>query len=1245
MPFDPYLPRLVRHWAGGPGAREIDGTLVSVDLSGFTRLSERLQAKGRAGAEELVLAVSGVFEGLIGVCERHGGDVLKFRGDALLLFFSGEGHERRACLAASQMQWLIGETGKTMSSVGSVTLQMSTGVYSGICNFFLVEGTHLELMVVGPAATATIELEDDAPSGQILVSDGTAAALDESWVGQRRGEAHLLRQIEDADVSAHLAVNSLPETDDLETYIPESLRAHLLLEAGEAEHRHVTAAFVKFAGTDAIIHDQGPGEAYAQLSALAQTVGDATRRLGLTWLESDIDSGGGKIYLVGGAPSSTGADEDRMLRALQEVLAAAGSLELRAGVNRGPAFCGDIGSVARRTYAVMGDTVNLAARLTARAEIGGILATADVLDRARTRFETSPQPFLVKGKERAITAYSVGTSLGEKDEDAQGDLPLTGREQELVSLEAAVNAARMRQQQLVDIEGEPGIGKSRIVEELKKQSVGFTQLVGHCDPYSSSSPYFVFRSLLRPLVGLTPEMDAAAAGAQLLPWMTAVMPDLAPMLPLLALVFGAEVPSTAESEEIKPQFRRERLHETVSTFLTRVLLMPTLVVLEDAHWMDDASRELVLHLTRSAELRPWLICVTRRPQGAALAQAGVEGHLHLPLAPVDVEAAQSLVNAASSDDPFAGEVIRAIVERAAGNPLYIRELVSASRGAQDVASLPDSIETLILARMDTLAPADRFLLRNASVVGASFDLDLLAEVVATELTDARDLAVWERLSEFVVWDGPGTIRFIHDLFRAVAYEGLSFRRRREVHARVGAALEEQAGEAAQEIADLLSLHYDRAQEYDKSWTYAVIAGRRAQERSANVEAVELYQRALDAAAHIGAQTQDVAQVAESLGDAAELAARYEQAEEAYARARTLVPSDVITQTHLLRKEGVLRERLGRYPDALRRYRRALKVLATATESIERTRSQADLELAYSGVKYRQGHFDDAIEWAAKAAASASFGEDRSRVAHAYYLAHIAAVHSGRRDPQHRDDALAILEEVRDFARLTNLQNNCGIEAHLDGRWDEAVEWYRRGGESARRVGDVVNEARAKNNEAEVLSDQGRLEEAHDLLEDALRVWRAAGYQVGIAVATAQLGRVAARAGRFDDAHRLLEEALELFTTLGAEAFVAEARSWLAECLVFEGRYKEALAAVATLPQGEPIVERLAGYAIVQSRGSLAQATPHFEASLAAARAGKRPYEIALALRALAETTKRPHGEAEQILGELGVVSTPRIPLP
>jgi class 3 adenylate cyclase/tetratricopeptide (TPR) repeat protein len=1245
MGFEPYLPRLVRGWPEGSRLRELEGTLVSVDLSGFTRLSERLQAKGRAGAEELVLAVSGVYEGLIGITERHLGDVLKFRGDALLLLFEGPAHERRACRAAQQMQWLIRTTGKTMSSVGSVTLRMSTGVYTGDCHFFLVESTHRELVVIGPAATQTIALESAASAGQILVSERTAEALDPGWVGAPRKGARLLRDTDDAGTEPGDVAPAAAAAGDLEQYIPKPLRAQLLLEAGEAEHRQVTAAFLKYSGTDELVLADAP-ELHGRLSAVARMIGEVTDELGLMWLESDIDSDGGKLYLVGGAPSSTGADEDRMLRALRSVVESGSEvgLVLRAGVNRGPAFCGDIGALNRRTYAVMGDTVNLAARLTARAAPGAILATGDVLDRADLRYDTAAQAFLMKGKERPITAYTVGDPIGEREEDSRVELPFVGRDAELERIGAAIDAARLRRQQLVELIGDPGIGKSRLVDELTTRALGFTQLRGRCDAYTSTSPYAVFQSMLRPLVGITPDMDAADAGALLTPWITAVMPDLAPMLPLLALPLGATVASTPEFEQIEPQFRRARLHEALASFLSRVLLMPTVIAIEDAHWIDDASRDLVVHLTRTPEARPWLVCVTRRPQGEAYADPTVDGHHALLLESVPAEAARSLAIAAAGDGAFTPDVVNAIVERSAGNPLYIRELVAASRGARDVASLPDSIETLILARLDTLAPEDRFLLRNASVIGAIFELDLLAAAVEDTLTDVADLQRWDRLGEFVTWEGAGSLRFRHDLFRAVAYEGLSFRRRRAMHARIAALLEERAGAAVDEVADLLSLHFQRAEDHRKTWVYAVAAGRRARERSANVEATELFQRAIDVAVNAGAEAGEIAEIAESLGDVAELTARYDQAGAAYSLARKLSRDDVITQTHLLRKEGILRERGGRYSDALRRYGRAMRVLDTAPASIEKTRSQADLELAYAGVKYRQGRFAEARSWAERAAANAIEGDDRTRLAHAYYLEHIAAVNAGSRDPEHRDAALAILEEVGDLARLTNLQNNVGIEAYFDGRWDEAIEWYRRSGDSARRVGDIVNVARAANNEAEVHSDRGELVTARELFEEALRVWRAAGYPVGVALATANLGRVAARSGDFEEAHRLLEDALAMFTELGAEAFVAETQARICESLVLQGRHKEAKVALTPLLEvGLAMAERLAGYAVVQSRAPLARAQPHFDAARQAANGS--PYELALTLRALAETTGTTDEEAEAMLRELGVVSTPTVPLP
>jgi class 3 adenylate cyclase/tetratricopeptide (TPR) repeat protein len=1232
------------------GVRELEGSLVSVDLSGFTALSERLQAKGRAGAEELTLAVSGVFQSLIGITERHGGDVLKFRGDALLLFFDGESHERRACRAASEMQWLIETTGETMSSVGPVTLRMSTGVYSGVCHFFLVEGTHRELIVAGPAATATIELESGAEAGEILVSERTAAALPPDWLGEQRPDGTLLAELPDEEIAARAETPPLELSEDVEQYVPEPLRAHLLLEAGESEHRQVTAAFLKFSGVDEVIDSAGPEVAYGLLSALARVVGTEIKQLGLTWFGSDIDVGGGKLYLIAGAPSSTGADEERMLRALKAILMGYDGLELRAGINRGPAFCGDIGTDSCRSYNVMGDTINLAARLTSRAQPGGLLTTADVLERARTHFETNAQSFLLKGKERPITAYHVGAVLGEKEEEPQVELPFVGREAELAALALAVNGARVRQQQLTELIGEPGIGKSRLLDELKKQALGFTQLTGRCDQYSSASAYSVFRGLLRPLVGLTPEMDAREAGANLQPWIAAVVPDLAPLAPLIAVPFDAEVPPTPEVDELDPQFRRDRLHEAVGTLLTRVLMMPTLMIIEDAHWLDDASRDLLHFLTREQAPRPWLVCVTRRPQGNGFADPAVEGHVELALGPIDVQAAQSLALASAGDVAVSDEVLAAVVERAGGNPLFVRELIAASKGAKDVASLPDSIETLILTRMDTLAPENRFLLRNASVLGARFELELLAQIIRDELPDAGDLERWGTLAEFVAWEGPGRLQFLHDLFRAVAYEGLSFKRRREVHGRVAAAIEQYAGESVADVAELLSLHYHRAAEHKKAWIYSVLAGRRAQDRSANVEAVELFERALDVAEGAGATPDEISEVAQSLGDVAELAARYETAEAAYERSREAVPDDTITQSHLLRKQGILCERRGRYSDALERYESALAVLDSAEEdALRRVRSRADVELAYAGVKYRQGDFDEARAWAERAAASAEAGTDRTRLAHAYSHLHIIAVHSGRRASEQRDEALAILEEVGDLGRLVNLQNNVGFEAYFDGRWDDALDWYRRSGESAARVGDVVNVARAQSNEAEILSDRGQFDEARALFEQALRVWRAADYRIGVALATSNLGRVLARSGQFEEAHRLLEEALAQFQELGAGAYVVETQARIAECLVLEGHHREAFEALTPLREPDSpqlaMAERLAGYAVVQSRAGFGEAKPHFDRSLEAAQAANAEYEVALTLRAISETSGADDGEASEILRRLGVVSTPSVPLP
>lgn len=1245
--FRSYLPRLARDWSARPEERHraIEGSLVSVDISGFTRLSERLAAKGRAGAEELIHLLSSCFEGLIGIAESRGGDVLKFRGDALLILFSETGHERRACRAAAAMLALIERTERTPSSIGPVALRMSTGIYSGRCDFFLVEADHRDLLVTGPAATETVRLEQAARAGQILVSAATAAALEPAALGPQRGGARLLRpaRLGGEDPMPRWAD---PAGAGLEVFVPAALRGRLAAGAEEGEHRQAAVAFVRFSGADALLSAEGAGAVLERLQALAQAVGEATAAPGLTWLESDIDVDGGKLYLTAGAPASGGADEERMLRALRAILDAGGDVELRAGVTRGHVFAGDIGAPTRRTYAVMGDVVNLAARLTAQARPGQILAAAEVLERSRARFAAEPQPFLVKGKERPVTAFSVGALAAAAAERSPAEkFALVGRTAELEELRAALGGARRRTSQFVEIVGEPGIGKSRLVEELLALASGFTHLI-RCEQYSASTPYFAFRGLLRMLVGIAPDEGAVAAGEQLAGWIEAVMPDLAPWLPLLAIPFGAEIPATPETEQLDAAFRRERLLQALEDFLQRVLLMPTLIVVEDAHWLDDASREILRHLNARRAQRPWLICLTQRPHVEGLIRGRGAPGVELRLEPLGPQETALLALEVAGERALSEEDVAAVSARSGGNPLFLRELVAsqAHEGA-----LPETVETLVTTRIDTLDPSDQALLRHAAVIGSTFDLELLAEIVPGEPLDPARL---ERLAEFVAAGEGGALRFRQDLFRTVAYEGLSYRRRREAHGLVAEALERRDGEAA---AELLSVHFYEAERYDRSWRYAVVAGDRARAGYANVVAAQLYARALDAAARLpGLDPPEVARVSEGRGDVAELAARYDEAAAAYRRARGLLPGDGLAQTRLMLKEGVLRERAGRYTDALRMYGRGLKVAgALGTGGLA---ARAQLELGYAGVRFRQGRYLDSIRWSRRAARHAQQAGDRSALAHARYLLGTAENEIGRAGQAALESAVEMLGETGELVLQANALNNLGIAAYYKGRWDEALEYYRRGGEVSRRAGDVVNAARAGNNEAEILSDQGRVAEAQRLLEEALRIWRAAGYTVGVALATSNLGRAAARAGRFEEAHRLLDEALRDFGQIGAESFVLDTDARRAECLVFEGRHREALRqTTALLARVERSgwmgaiaawLERLRGYALLQAREPRRAREP-FEASLALARELGARYELALTLLGLAELpgAGAEAAEAGEILAGLGVVSTPRIPLP
>ena len=498
--------------------REVEGTLVFVDISGFTQLTERLARKGKVGAEELSDILNATFADLMEVAYRLGAGLVKWGGDAVLLLFDGAEHATRAVAAGYRMRARLRQIGRVSTGAGRVSLQMSLGIHSGTFHFFLVGDpeVHRELIVSGPAASLTAEMEALADAGEIAMSSATVALLDPAVVGEAKGDGWLLAA--EAQVPPREPIARPPSDGlDLGLLLPRPIREHLLSAAGAAEHRRIVVGFVQFSGTDEILAAEGPQALAEALDQCVRTVQDATSRHGVTFFESDINRDGGKFMLTAGAPLSADHDEERMLRAARHVVERVGRLPVRIGVNSGAVFAGDFGPRFRKTFSVKGDAINLAARVMGKAQPGQVLATQRVIERAASHFDVEPlPPFMVKGKSEPVEAVSVGRLLGQRQAADQTPRSSVGRRR-WRSSGAALAEARSGHGRLVELVGEPGIGKSRLVRELLA-NVGLPVLVTTGDEYERAAAYWPFRSLLRGLLGLpaeTADEDVARSTARL----------------------------------------------------------------------------------------------------------------------------------------------------------------------------------------------------------------------------------------------------------------------------------------------------------------------------------------------------------------------------------------------------------------------------------------------------------------------------------------------------------------------------------------------------------------------------------------------------------------------------------------------------------------------------------------------------------------------------------------------------------
>ena len=1253
----PFLPRLTIDWARSTPEdryRVGEGTVAFVDISGFTKLSESLARHGKVGAEELTATIGECFVALLDLAVAAGGTLLKFGGDALLLYFSGDAHEARACRAAIDMRRELRTVGRLTVLGHKVSLRMSVGVHSGLFNFFLVGDSHRELIVTGPAASATVSMEGAADAGEIVISTATSRALRAGLVGAAKGPGHLLLRAPTVPEDAFLPFEPFSEDFDLSPIVPIGLRDALANASDDSEHRRVSLAFIHFDGTDKLIEGEGPAETADRLEALVTNVQRAVDRHHVTFLATDIDRNGGKIILAAGAPSTIGDDENRILLAVREIMDSDFSLPIRIGVNRGAVFVGEIGPPYRRTFTAMGDAVNLTARLMAKAEPGQILTTPDVLSRARTGFEAVElEPFYVKGKAKPVRALSVGAMTGEQRLTVAEELPLVGRIQEIRLLERLTQAAAGGQGTLVEIVGEPGSGKSRLIEWLRQATSDRVQLTAVCERYDSSTPYHVVRRLLRSLLELPAEGTSGAVTSRFLGKL-ARAPEVLPWAPLIGAAIGLPVPETPETRDLDEEFRRSRLARAVTELLSHLLPESGLLFVEDAHFMDEASADLFTNLAKSLDSTSWLIGVTRRDVESGFV-APSTGSTSLVLSPLTESETTDLAQIITRDAPLPAHELGMLVERSGGNPLFLRELIATAMDGDAIDELPDSVEDVIAARIDRLASDDRYLLRRMSVLGQSFSFELLLEVI-DEVPEVFDPA-WDRLDDFVAQDGLGNLTFRGVLLRDCAYDGLSYRRRREIHARAGDTIHRAAADEGKDQPELLSFHYLHAQRYEEAWRYSLVAAERAKTVYANVEAAEFYERALVAARRLSHISRaEVSAVHEALGDARNRTGGYIGAAKDYRAARRLIDDDVVTEARLILKLARVQGWLDRYANALRWISKGLRLVQN-TDGDGAARQRAELLGWYGRFCQEQGHHTRAIKWCTLAIEQAEAVGEKEVLADALRVVDWAKMDLGQlEEPDNWERALELFEELEDLPGQAGVLNMLGGFAYFRGEWGEALELYRRAQSTVRRTGNAVMDAFYVFNIGEIALEQGHLETAEQHFETVSRTWRAAGYRSGAAFVKFNLARVASGQGRCDEALRLFKESVQESRDIGSHGEALEAQARMAECLLLSGKPAEAFStADDALARAQnlggvasqlPLLQRVRGVALAQL-GDRQAAMDALGQSLHAARTRRAEYEIALTLRVMAEYGESDDDvRAEQrrtaavTLDKLGVVWTP-----
>ena len=1174
-----YIPRDRRRSlaTGLPIPDRVTGAAIFADISGFTPLTEALAKElgPQRGAEELTATLGRVFHEIIAELDRFGGDVIYFSGDAITCWIDGDdGMRATACGLA--MQDAMARVGTITTPAGeTVQLAVKVAVAVGDARRFLVGDPDIQLIDVlaGRLIDDLADAEHHTEKGEVVLDPSAVASVGERVVMEiRQGDDDaedgggrtfgVVRglAVPVADTPAPEPPHPLPEEVVREWLLP-AVYERLSAGRGEflAELRPAYPVFLRFGGIDYDDDD----DAISKLDDFVRRAQQVMHGYGGNVLQLTLGDKGAYLYGVFGSPIAHEDDAARAAAAALDLAALEGNSAatgIQIGVTHGQLRSGTYGHEMRRTFVCLGDAVNLSARLMSAAPAGSIYVTQDVHDGAGDAFVWQPLPAMkVKGKAAPISPYALTGSLARASRrKTRFQLPLVGRRTELAMLEACRADASGGRGQVVGISAEAGMGKSRLLAEFVRATRRSGRLVafGECEAFGTKTAYFVWREVWRRLFGLEGDQSEERQIAALEARLAAIDPGLVARTPLLDDVVGLTIPDTDLTRRFDAKLRKSSLEDLLATCLQAFAREePLVIALEDCHWIDELSLDLLEVLARSATAQPVLFVLAYRPateSGGGLGLARLPMFTELVLDRMEQAEVGEIVRAKLSqllgDDAGASpELVELIAARSDGNPFYVEELLSyiASQGidtadADAIASvqLPESLQSLVLSRIDGAPEEPRRTMKVAAVVGRTFQVPVLPgayEELGTvdtvlehlETLRSRDLVALDREAE-QAWI------FVHGMTQEMAYESLPFAMRSLLHGRIGAYIERSEAHDLERWIPLLEHHYWRSDREGKKREYLIKAAEQAQAAYANAAAVVYYDRLLpllDGAERVE-EAIKFAEVLQLIGD-------IPRAEEVVLEARA-VAEQLEDARQVARCDHSLAEsarRMGRYDEALAR-------LEQASEGFRSVGDELGVAAAYQivgTVNAQRGDLEIARSRYLDSLAIRERLDDGAGVAALTNNLGIVALHMGEheRARDFGERALELYTELGDRRRICQCEINLSMVDEATGDHEAALGHSERAVSLAREVGDRLSFAQAQNIRGDALRDLDRLDAAGMAYATALRAYRDLNDQWPLMILFEDIAALAARLDRPGESLTLVGAADALRVAIGATQSAAD----------------------------------------------------------------------------------------------------------